>query len=481
MKILFIILDGLGDRPIKELGDKTPLEAAKTPNFDFLASQGICGLIEPVYQGKFPTSKDAHLSLFGYDLKKWGMARGVFEVLGIGMELGKEDIALRGNFSTVDSNFKIVDRRAGRISDTKPLIKALQGRIIEGVKFLLAPAVSHRLGIILRGRNLSDKISDGDFHKANIRAPKIRPLEKSPEARFTARVLNKFLLNSHQILKNHPLNKKRIKKGQLAANYILVREAGKLKKLQSFEKKWRMKACCIAGGVLYKGIAKVLGMDLIKVKGATGKANTDLEAKFKAAKNSLKRPAPYRNEVSGAGYDFCYLHIKATDNFSHDGDFLGKKKFIEKIDRNLPIFLDLKDVLITITGDHSTPCGVKEHTADPLPVLVFGLPSGARGKKRRSFFALPSGARGKKRRSFFALPSGARGKKRRSFFALPSDSEGGRRKFTFFALEKDGVHPPQFSSKFGRVKKFSEKECQKGKIGKIKSTDFMRRILTCNF
>jgi len=128
--------------------------------------------------------------------------------------------------------------------------------------------------------------------------------------------------------------------------------------------------------------------------------------------------------------------------------------------------LDLKDVLITITGDHSTPCGVKEHTADPLPVLVFGLPSGARGKKRRSFFA---------------LPSGARGKKRRSFFALPSDSEGGRRKFTFFALEKDGVHPPQFSSKFGRVKKFSEKECQKGKIGKIKSTDFMRRILTCNF
>jgi len=115
-KILFIILDGLGDWPIKELGNKTPLEAAKTPNFDFLASNGVCGLIKPVYQGSFPTSKDAHLSLFGYDLKKWRMNRGVFEVLGIGMDLKKEDIALRGNFSTVDSNFKIIDRRAGRIS-----------------------------------------------------------------------------------------------------------------------------------------------------------------------------------------------------------------------------------------------------------------------------------------------------------------------------------------------------------------------------
>ncbi|GAI36902.1 unnamed protein product, partial [marine sediment metagenome] len=212
MKILFIILDGLGDRSIKELGNKTPLEAAKTPNFDFLASQGICGLIEPVYQGSFPTSKDAHLSLFGYDLKKWHMNRGVFEVLGIGMELKKEDIALRGNFSTVDSNFKIIDRRAGRISDTKPLIRALQGMTIERVKFLLGVAVSHRLGIILRGKHLSDKISDGDFHKAGIKAPKILARENNKEAKFTARVLNEFLLRSHQILENHPLNKKRIKK-----------------------------------------------------------------------------------------------------------------------------------------------------------------------------------------------------------------------------------------------------------------------------
>ena len=243
---------------------------------------------------------------------------------------------------------------------------------------------------------MSEEISDGDFHKAGIKAPKILAKENRKEAKFTAKVLNEFLLRSHQILKNHPLNKKRIKKGQLPANYILVREASKLKKLPSFKRKWKLRACCIAGGVLYKGIARVLAMDLIRVKGATGKSNTNLEGKFKAAKKSLKK------------YDFCYLHIKATDNFSHDGDFLGKKKFIEKIDRNLPLLFNLKNTLILVTGDHSTSCKVKEHTADPLPVLVFGL---------------------------------------------------GR----------------------DEVKKFSEKECQKGKIGKIKSFSFMRKIITCNF
>ncbi len=394
MKILFIILDGLGDRPIKELGNKTPLEAAQTPNFDFLARNGICGLIAPCYQGAFPTSKDAHLSLFGYNLKKYGMGRGVFEVLGIGMKLKKEDIALRGNFATVDKNLKIIDRRAGRIQNPEPLIKSLQGMEIEGVRFLLGKGVSHRLGIIMRpskGKSLSEKISDGDFHILKIKAPKIKPLEKKEEAVFTARVLNKFLEKSHQILDQHPLNKKRAKKGLLKANYILVREAGRLNHLPSFEEKWKMRSCCIAGGTLYKGIGKALGMKLIKVKGATGKSDTNLRGKFQAALRALKK------------YDFCYLHIKATDNFGHDGDFEGKKKFIEKIDKNLSTLLKLKNVLIIITGDHSTPCKVKEHTSDPLPVLLYGL-----GKDK--------------------------------------------------------------------VEKFSEKECKKGKLGKIKSIDFLKKV-----
>ena len=399
-KILFIILDGLGDRPIKELKGRTPLEAAKTPNFDFLVKNGICGLIEPVFFGDFPTSKDAHLSLFGYDLNKWRMGRGVFEVLGIGMKMKKGDVALRGNFATVDKNLKIIDRRAGRISNIKPLIKSLNGLVISGVKFLLASGISHRVGIILRGKNLSEQISDGDLYESKIIAPKILPLKKIKEAKFTAKVLNEFLIKSHQILKEHPLNKKRERKGLLPANYLLVREAGKFKKIPPFSKIWKfaslpagreLKSAAISGGGLYQGIGRVLNMDIIKVKGATGKPDTNIKGKLEAARKAFKK------------YNFIYLHIKGTDVFSHDGDFLGKKKFIEKIDKFLPILFGLKNTLIIITGDHTTPCKIKEHTADPIPILIYG-----NGK----------------------------------------DS----------------------------VEKFSEKDCRKGKLGKIKSNILMKTI-----
>lgn len=392
MKILLLILDGLGDRPIKELGNKTPLEAAKTPNFDFLAKHGICGLITPCYQGDFPSSKDAHLSLFGYDTKKWSMGRGVFEVLGMDLELKKDDVALRGNFATVDKGFKIIDRRAGRISETAPLLKSLQGAEIEGVKILLAKGVSHRIGLILRGRGLSDKISNADPFEPGLKVKKVIPLDNSREARFTAQVVNKFLTESHRILENHPLNRQRKKTGLLPANFILVREAGRLKKIPSFRQKWGMSACCIAGGALYKGIGKALAMDLIRVKGATAKADTDFLAKLKAAKASLQK------------YDFCYCHIKATDNFSHDGDFQGKKKIIEEIDKRLPVLFGIKDAMIVVTADHATPCKLKQHSSDPLPVLLFGK-------------------------------------------------------------GRDGV------------KKFSERACSEGKLGKIKSIDFLKKVL----
>jgi len=391
-KILFIILDGLGDRPIKKFGNKTPLEEAETPNFDFLAKNGICGLVQPLYLKKFPTSKEGHLGLFGYNLKKWNIKRGVFEVIGMGMRLKKDDIAFRGNFATVDKNFKIVDRRAGRIQNTLPLIRTLNGMKIKKVKFLLTQGVSHRLGLIMRGRNLSEKISDGDLYKTNIHPPKIKPLNKSYQAKFTANVLNEFLKISHQILKDHPFNKKRIKKGLLPANYILLREGGKLRKIPSFQEKWGMKACCIAGGSLYKGIGKVLGMDLMSVKGATGKPNTNIEGKFQKALSCLKK------------YDFVYCHIKGTDIFSHDGDAEGKKKFIEKIDKKASLFLGLKNTILIITGDHSTPCALKEHSSHPVPVLVYGI-----GKDR--------------------------------------------------------------------VSQFSERECQKGKLGLVKSTVFLKKIL----
>ncbi len=362
MKILFIILDGLGDRPIKELGDKTPLEAAKTPNFDFLAKNGICGLIEPTYKGNYPTSKDSHLSLFGYDVKKRAMGRGVFEAIGIGIKLKKGDVALRANFATVARNMKIIDRRAGRIVDTSKLVKAISNITICGIKFLVKASVSHRAVVVMMGKGLSEEISDGDFQRAGVRAKKILPLAKTKQAKFTADVLNKFLEKVHLILEKHPLNEQRKRKGLLQANHLLLRQAGKLKPILSFEKKWKKNACCIAGGGLYKGIGVALGMELINIKGATGRANTALAEKFKIAKQKLKK------------YDFCFLHIKGTDNFSHDGDFIGKKKFIERIDKEAVVLKRgmPKGTIIVVTADHSTSCELKEHSPDPVPVLVYG-------------------------------------------------------------------------------------------------------------
>lgn len=359
-QILFIILDGLGDRPIKALGNKTPLEAARTPRLDLMIKQGLAGLIKPVYKGDFPTSKDAHLSLFGYDLNKWKMGRGVFEVMGIEMKMREGDVALRGDLASLDEKMIVRDRRSGRIKKPRPLIKALQGIEIEGVKFLIKAGVGHRIGIIMRGKNLSEHISDNDSHKINVKPQKVKPLDDSPAAAFTARVLNQFLLQAHGILKDHPLNKKRIKQGKYPANYTLVRTAGMIKPIPSFWEKWQLKSCCVAGAGLYKGIGKVLGMDLIKVKGATGNFDTDIKAKIKAAKKSLRK------------YNFCFLHIKATDDFSHDGNFKGKRDFIEQYDKELTPVLKLKKTIVVVTGDHCTPCVLKQHSAEPIPVLLYG-------------------------------------------------------------------------------------------------------------
>lgn len=356
MKIIFIIIDGLGDESIPALGDKTPLEAAKTPNLDFLAKKGICGLVLPwVKKGKLPTSEDTHLALFGFNPRIYNPGRGVLEALGIGMKILPGDVCLRGNFATVDSKRKIIDRRAGRIEETEDLIRIIEGINIGGVKFLIGKAVSYRIGIVMRGKNLSAKVSDGDPKTAGIRHLQIKALNKSKEAKFTAQILNQFLEKTRSILKKHPLNKKR----KLLANYILVRGAGSFKKALNFYEKYKLKAGCIAAGTLYKGVGKYLGMNSVEVKGATGLSDTNLPGKFLAAKKAFKK------------YSFIFLHIKATDTFSHDGDFLGKKEFIERIDKNLKPILGLKNSLIVITGDHSACSLRKQHCSKPLPVLIY--------------------------------------------------------------------------------------------------------------
>jgi len=357
-KIILIVIDGLGDRPIKELGEKTPLEAAKTSNLDSLAKDGISGLVLPwVKKGKLPTSEDTHLALFGFDPGKFNPGRGVLEVLGMGMKILPGDICLRGNFATVNpKNLKIIHRRAGRIEKTKDLIRAISGIEIENIKFLVEKGVSHRIGIIIRGKGLSPRISDSDPKITGAKPLQVVSLDKSKEAEFTARVLNHFLAKAHLILKDQPSNKKR----KLPANYILVRGAGRYKEIETFQKKNKMKACCIAGGPLYKGIAKFLGMKLIKVKGANALPSTSLGNKIRAVKGALKKN------------DFLFLHVKAADNLAEDGNFQGKKEFIEKIDKNLKPLLNLKNTLIVITADHSTCSDLKKHCLEPVPILIYG-------------------------------------------------------------------------------------------------------------
>ncbi len=362
MKVIFIIIDGLGDRPVPELGNKTPLEAALTPNMDFLVKEGICGMMSPLGLGFTPESGPAHFEIFGYHpFQEFYPKRGPIEALGAGFKLKDKDIALRINFACL-SNGKIIDRRAGRIKNVKIFEKDLSF-CLENVNFILKAGTEHRAALILRGENLSSEISNNDIHKIGVKPKKIVPLEKSEQAKFTAKILNQYLEKTHKILKNHSENKKRRNKGLFEANYLLFRGGGRYKKVISFKEKYELKSCCIAGTGLYKGFGKFLGMDLINVKGATGGKDTDVKAKFIAAQSNLKK------------YDFIFVHLKAPDLFGHDGDFLGKKNFIEKIDKNIPLLRALKnkgDVLLVITGDHSTPCSIKDHSGDPVPILFSG-------------------------------------------------------------------------------------------------------------
>jgi len=365
MRIILVVIDGLGDELIPELNNKTPLQAAFTPYFDKMAENGTTGFVLPFFEkGHLPTSEDTHLALFGYEPEKYNPGRGVFEVLGNGMKPKTGDVCLRGNFATINKQGKIIDRRACRIENTETLVKAINNIKIEGVKFIVKKAVAHRIGIIMRCRGLSPKISTGDPKKSGVKPLKILPKESSGKAIFTARVLNEFLEKTHLILKNQPLNKRR----KLPANYLLVRGAGSLKNIPSFQEKYGLKAACIAGGALYKGIGKALGMDLINVKGANALPTTNLKGKFLAAKKALGK------------YGFVFCHIKAVDNLAEDGKYREKKEFIEKIDKNLKPLLGLKDVLVVITGDHATCSLLKRHCLKPVPLIIYGAKKGVLGK-----------------------------------------------------------------------------------------------------
>ncbi len=363
MKIIFIVIDGLGDQLVPELGNKTPLESATKPNLDALASQGICGSMEPfLVEGEDKaTSEGTHIGLFGYQDHFFG--RGPYEATGLGMKLKNGDVALRANFASVNSEMEIIDRRAGRIEKTEKLISSLKDIKIEGVKFLIKKALGHRAVLVLRpgkGILLSANISKGDSKKVGEKPLEIKPMDETFEAAFTAKVLNAYLNKTHQILKDHIVNQKRIYQGEVPANYLLTRGAGQLRSVPSFKERYGLRSACVSGGGLYKGIAEILGMKLIKVRGATARVNTNLKGKISTSIKALKK------------YDFIFCHIKAADSLAEDGKFLEKKEFIEKIDASLAPLLALKKTLVVVTGDHDTSCVLKAHCNDLVPVLIWG-------------------------------------------------------------------------------------------------------------
>ncbi len=368
MKAVLIVCDGLGDRPVKSLDGLTPLQAASAGTMDSIADRGACGIMDVIAPGQPPGSDTAHLALFGYDPEKVYSGRGAFEALGVGFDLKPGDVAFRCNLATLNEEGVVVDRRAGRISSEEARIladalKDIRIESVDGVEAVFIPSAEHRGVLVLRGEGLSRKVSDVDLHKVGVKPPKPRPLEATPEAERTAKALNEFLEKASKILTSHPLNEKRLEKGLPSANTVLTRGAGTLPEIKPIGERWRIKAAAIAGGALYKGVAKAVGFELIEVEGATGTVNTNLRGKVQAAIKALR------------SYDYVFLHVKATDTVSHDRNPRRKVEVIEWISRELkPLVEEVfsSGYYIAITGDHTTPCEVGEHRGDPVPLAIAG-------------------------------------------------------------------------------------------------------------
>ncbi|MFQ5838886.1 MAG: 2,3-bisphosphoglycerate-independent phosphoglycerate mutase [Thermoplasmata archaeon] len=360
-KVLLIVCDGLGDRPVKQLGDLTPLQAARKDNMDWFASHGTCGLLDLIAPGIRPGSDTAHLALFGYDPFEVYTGRGPFEAAGVGLEVKGGDVALRCNFATVDDTMKVVDRRAGRIKEgTRELAAALAGIEIDGVEIFFKEGTEHRAALLLRGPNLDSRITDGDPHEVGMAVSEVEATV--PEAEKTARVVNEFMRRAAELLAKHPVNLSRKERGLPQANAILPRGAGKFPDIPLVSQKWGLSFGAIAGVALIKGICRSVGMDLLEVKGATGGLDTDVRAKVVAAVKALDE------------YDVVVVNIKAPDVAAHDGEAREKARAVERIDDSLGLLrTQLKeDWIVALTADHSTPCVTGDHSADPVPLLVFG-------------------------------------------------------------------------------------------------------------
>lgn len=377
MKGIFVIVDGMGDLPNRQLREKTPLEAAEMPNANFLASRGELGYMYSVKPGFVPESDEAIVSIFGNDLIS--STRGQLETRGTNIKLVRGDLAWRANFATIDSykSGNILDRRAGRNLQTweaESLAKALN-TIKLPVPFIFKATLGHRGVLVFKG-GFSDNVSGNDLTysggKANSsdRIALIKPLDDEDNTQYTANIVNDFLEKAFEVLNKHPINESRRQKGLLPANFLLIRGAGIEAPKLKFYKKWMS----VSYMPLEKGFSKVCGMTNFAFEYPKSKNVDSYENLWtglrKACKYSIR--AIKRNWKK---FDYAYIHLKEVDLPGHDNKPIEKKEMLEYIDRTFFSFLRRfcppNKIKVVITADHSTPCKLKGHSADPVPVLFY--------------------------------------------------------------------------------------------------------------
>jgi 2,3-bisphosphoglycerate-independent phosphoglycerate mutase len=371
-KAVILIGDGLADRPVPELDGRTPLEAADTPTLDSIAAAGECGQMDPIAPGIRAGSDTSHLSILGYDPHQVYTGRGPFEALGVEADVLGGDICFRCNYATIEGELSlspqgelvgatVTDRRAGRIAKgTEELAAAVDGTVIEGIRFHVKASVEHRAALVLRGPGLGPKVSDVDPHDDDMPLRTARG-EDEASAR-TARAVNQFVLLSWQKLKGHPVNVARLADKEPPANILLPRGAGVMPHLQPFSERWGISGACVVETGLIAGIGRNLAMTVPGVPGATGGVDTDELALARAVVEML------------AGHDFVLCNLKAPDLGGHDGDWRGKMAAARKMDNLARYVLEHapRPLHLAVTADHCTPVTFGDHTGDTVPLAIVG-------------------------------------------------------------------------------------------------------------
>ncbi|MBN2560215.1 MAG: 2,3-bisphosphoglycerate-independent phosphoglycerate mutase [Phycisphaerae bacterium] len=338
-KIVLVVADGLGGLP-QAPGGKTELETAATPNLDALAERNVCGLVFPVLRGITPGSGPGHLGLFGYDPLKYIIGRGVLEALGIDFDLGPNDVAIRGNFCTVDAGGVITDRRAGRIptETCAQLVEKLRAIRIEGVEIFVEPVREHRLVVVFRGEGLEGDVEDTDPQR--VGAKPLAPKPRNPGSRPTAAVAAEFIHQAGEILKNeHP------------ANMLTLRGIAKRPPIPSMKEVYGLKSAAVAVYPMYRGLARLVGMDVLPPMADVGEQVAAMKEHWDA-------------------FDFFFFHYKYTDSSGEDGNFDAKVGHIEKLDAQISNIAAFGPKVLIVTGDHSTPALLKGHSWHAVPVLL---------------------------------------------------------------------------------------------------------------